>query len=236
MYEVHVAVPRVDVIVHQSIFTTLTQLGISKHKYFYNVRPVRSPVEVNSDNAVPDGHDLVHPGSMSTELVVTYEEVRGLVLKAMEVLAKHGVRGNFEIEGLIGEASELVVPSIVDFPGFKQTQNSPSREIHLIWKRKREKLPSEKRAIHFFKAISGLLPHQLVDFGLDPVPTKSTEISRIVTLYQSTHEETLVTLNTTKQNIQELEESYAFDNNPLTPFPRPSRLVAERILLVGEPI
>jgi hypothetical protein len=238
VYEVHIAVSRIPQILHEQIFTALAKVGITKHKYCYQVVNNRDFGQV-SQTGIPTRHDLPELGSMSTERVATYDEAHNLALIAMAILAQFQVKGNFEIETLLTDNPDgFENVSILEFPGFELVPNSPHHETHLIFKngQKGERFPSPADAIKFFRMVSGVEPHQLVDFGGDYAPTEETIVSRVVTLYLPNREAALEMFSKVESELQRLKDSYAFGNNPLAPLPKPSRWIAERVLLVGQPI
>lgn len=223
MYEIHIAFPVLPVSTTSLIFAALEEVGIKKNKFFYaveNIRPADSAC--HPAGTPPTGHDLENPGSMSTVKVPTYAEARALILTGMEVLAKHSVEGNFEIEALIGpsvpEFPEIDVDA--DFTEFQRVPDSPAFENHIIWKNLLGALPSYDQIVAYFEAELGTTPHQIVDFGRDAVCSEHTIVSRVATVYQPSHLAAIEFASKLRGARNTMGHRYA---------------VAEQVLLVGEP-
>lgn len=222
MYELHIAIPQVSPAIMMLLFARLAQVGFEKNKFFYRVANIRpTGTSCHPSGTPPTGHDLRDPGAMSTLKVASYEEARRFILIGMEVLSSQGIRGNFEIEGLLGPTT-LEFPAIhvaTEFPGFRQTPDSPSFENHIIWKGPASALPGLGQIVRYSREEIGVVPHQIVDFGRDPVMTDETTISRVMTVYQPSCEATLQFAERLRGVKNTLGYRYA---------------VAEQVMAVGE--
>ena len=223
-YEMHIAIPVVTRVVMEVIFRGLAEVGFTKNKFFYKVNNVRpEDASCHSAGTPPVGHDLAHPGAMSTVKVESYEEGRRLLLAGMNVLARHGVHGNFEIEGLIGPTTHEF-PAVAleqDFPGFRATPDSPVFENHIIWKLPASQLPSMDQIVRFCELEMDVAPHQIVDFGRDWYEMPETVVSRVATVYQPS-----------RAAVARFAELLPGANNTRLPY---RYAVGEQVLLVGEP-
>lgn len=223
MYEMHIAAEVLPTTTRNQMFDALAAVGIQKSKFFYKVHDVRPSTDAcHPAGTPPTGHDLATPGSMSTVKVESYAEAQRLVKEGMEVLARLGIKGNFEIEGLIGpKISDYPAIDVEgDFPGYSRVDDAPAYENHIIWKAPANEMPSDDQIIGFFEQELGTTPHQIVDFGRDAEVTPTTVVSRVATVYQPSREATLAFAKRLKGVKNTLEYRYA---------------VAEQVLLVGEP-
>lgn len=224
MYELHIAAAMMPVSALKRLSASLTSIGIQDTDFFYRVADVRpSDDACHPAGTPPTGHDLAHPGSMSTVKVRTYAEAKRLIIAGMEILKQHGIDGNFEIEGIISQ-NISDYPSInvaKDFPSFKRVEDAPDYESHIIWNGTGKQLPTFNQIIRFFEKELLTTPHQIVDFGLDPVCTKTTEVCRVATVYQPSRAATLSFAKRLSWMKNTLDYRYS---------------VAEQVILVGAPM
>lgn len=191
-FEIHIAIPKTNSTITEEIFKELSAIGISKNKFFIEVYDV--PTDPSHPNGTPPtGHDLDMPGSMSTVKVHTMSEAVALAHRGMSVLEAHDIKGNFEIEEIIGLASteQSTIDREIDMPGYKQIADSPDYENHVVWKQEYSELPSYQTIIEHFKKELGTAPHQIVDFGYTSEVGDSDAVSRVATIYQPSREATL---------------------------------------------
>lgn len=219
MYEIHIAAPVMNSARRQALIAALAAMGLTKAKYFYLVANIQATRASHQHGTPPTGHDLQTPGTMVSARMRSYKEAQRVVLAGMKVLASHKVHGNFEIEKIItrGTPADVVLP----LPsGFRQVQDAPLYENHLVWKSPRWCLPSLDFITRMFEETLGLCPHQIVDFGRDENPTDSTIVTRVATVYQPSWEQTMAL----DDRIGQMPTNYGIQ-----------RTVAEQVIVVGEP-
>jgi len=226
LLEVHITAPQMNTSELSQIIGELTGLGITDHQYFSRVHNVEPNKEYPQPNKTPVvGHDIENPGVMSTFISRDYDSVRRLINKAMQVLASHGKKGNFEVERFISpEVKDFDYIDLGgDFPGHKRVANAPAYENHFEYDAPLYMLPPDEGIIDFIQKKFGTTPHQIVDFSKTPITNSTAAVSRVATIYQPTREEAL--------QFREKVILFSFNQtkNPYISF------LTEQVCLVGEP-
>lgn len=224
-FEVHIAAPVLNEQLTTLVRETLHDLGLPKTKYFTGVHNEK-PITPDSGN----GHDLEHPGTMSTVKVQSIEEAVNLVRTGMTRLRELGIEGtNFEIERvMVPEDDSVSSFSLEDsLAEFKDVPNAPTFENHVLYKGTNAELPSIQQIIDLIKSVIGQEVNQIVDFARvrEEEIDSSTIISRVATIYQPSHSAAAETDAVMRNAIKALR----FVKNPRDP-----RIVTEQVLTVGE--
>lgn len=186
---------------------TLQSVGWQKVKFFL------TNINVACHRAT--GHDIAIPWAMATSRISQSDEAMDLVCRGMEVLRQSGVQGNFEIESFDLEAPEIALPA-----RFRVVPNSPSFENHLIWRGIRQSLPTITAITGKVATLLGAA-HQVVDFARKPLVDADIMVSRVVTIYQ----DSIVQTRKFDRRAQAIIDELGCH-----------RVVAEKVLVVGQPI
>lgn len=191
LFEIHIAGPQTELSVARRVFDGLREVGLMKNKFFlgmYNVPAGRAHRQVAC--TPPTGHDLPNPGWMTTAKTRDFDQAKHYVLAGMDVLARHDLEGNFEIEQVIeGNTPDYHVNLERDFPSYQRVADSPTYENHIIWKAGLADLPSNDQICRSIEDRFGIRPHQIVDFSKDH--SGNSLVSRVATIYQPDRDEAL---------------------------------------------
>ena len=214
LFELHVAMPKMNPQRARKVFSRLKEIGITKNKFFLDIR--------NVTGNIASGHDFEEPGTMSTMQVKSYRDGVRIIKNAMKIIFEEGLTGIFEIEQLIsGKVFDFDRHDIGDFPGFGRVNESPLFENHAVFKGTLELLPSPTHIISLFSGLDGLrTPDQLVDFCADPEASNCVNVSRVATFYQPSREVALEFGRRMLAHKQTIEAR---------------RYITEQVCLVGEP-
>jgi len=181
--EVHIAIPKIPEPIMKQVFADLAVAGMAKNKYFIAVTNTTGEGMVLG--TPPTGHDLKTPGAMSTKKTTSIQEALVLIRAGMNVLRKHNLQGNFEMEGILeNEEQDYSIDMNKDLVEFKPVPDSPAYENHVVWRGTATSLPSREEIIEWFRNNFSIIPHQFVDFSRDSQTSEDSLISRVATIYQ----------------------------------------------------
>ena len=218
IFEIHIAGPQTDIATARQVFADLRKLGLTKNKFFlgvYNVPANYGQVACTP----PTGHDLENPGWMTTTKTTNFEEAKHYVLAGMGVLARHNIKGNFEVERVISrDDPDYFIEVSREFPNYQRTPDSPEYENHIIWKDRVANLPSNEDICDVIQRRFGIAPHQIVDFSRDKYG--ESLVSRVATIYQQSRNSALIFGEQLGENEKLAGHKY---------------MVTEQVCLVGEP-
>ncbi len=226
-FDAHIAIPRTRML--KKILSALEVAGIAVEvDYFRKVvnldRGTSTGPVMKFACSTPTGHDLQDPHAMLTLKGNDYSVLLAAIKECLSIVSKYlSTDGqtwhfNFELERFLSSRrlGLTTVDAVTDFPGYRQVHDAPLFENHIGWHG--DVLPGDAEIISRLVKLTGITPHQIVDFSLLP---SSPVIDRVITYYQQELVATMEFGEALRKARRQLGAAY---------------VISEQVCFVGEPV
>ncbi|MDO8553831.1 MAG: hypothetical protein Q7S22_03420 [Candidatus Micrarchaeota archaeon] len=226
-FDAHIAIPRTRNF--KKILAALEAKGVTiELDYFRKVvnldRGISTGPAMKFACSTPTGHDLHDPHGMLTLKGNNYSVLLAAIKECLSIVSKYLSTGdqtwhfNFELERFLSsrQLGLTNVDAATDFPGYHQVHDAPLFENHIGWHG--DVLPGDAEIISRLVKLTGITPHQIVDFSLLPF---GLVVDRVITYYQQDLVATMEFGEVLRVACRQLGAAY---------------VISEQVCFVGEPI